>query len=150
MTDPTTRCCGRAENYPVYINTELQGCFTPLIPGYKNSEDDDFYGCYDVPDALLGPPSVLPQEDFDSADVITTGPALDRPLVITSSNSKVYYLNGCYGRQALDLVDNVLGVLNALFSATYTDIQPATLQNCADLCNGGINAYDVIAMVNGR
>ncbi|KAK3695468.1 WSC domain-containing protein [Podospora appendiculata] len=71
--DPTStvagapKCCGRHDYYPVYINPELEGCYTPIIPGYKNSTDQPFYECGDVPLSLTGSAKTLAEKTYTDA-----------------------------------------------------------------------------------
>ncbi|KAK4466678.1 WSC domain-containing protein 1, partial [Cladorrhinum samala] len=143
----TQKCCGRNNFAPIYINPELQGCYQPIIPGYKASETDAQYECYNVPPSLLGPPKALPTSNFNPALLITSGPALIRPPSVTAPNGQVYLLYGCYGSPAF-LSGGINGVLVALTSATYLNIVPATLDRCAALCSGA--NYPVFGMTNGR
>ncbi|KAK3994951.1 WSC domain-containing protein [Cladorrhinum sp. PSN332] len=141
------RCCGRNNYAPIYINPELQGCYSPRIPGFKATELDTTYECYDVPQSLLGPPKILPTATVNPAMLASGAPALIRPPSVFASNGVQYFLYGCFGSPAFNGV-NVNGVLNALTSAQFPNINPATLENCASLCQA-LN-YPVFGMTNGR
>ncbi|KAK4041746.1 WSC domain-containing protein [Parachaetomium inaequale] len=88
------RCCGQNNIFPVYINTELQGCYTPLIPGYKRLLTDPFYECDDIPDTLTGPPTVLDQPGYDPGLIITGTAALIRRRTVPVPGSNTFYIYG--------------------------------------------------------
>ncbi|KAK4199700.1 hypothetical protein QBC40DRAFT_202071, partial [Triangularia verruculosa] len=142
----TGRCCGRGSYMPIYINPELQGCYSPIIPGYKASQAEPEYECVDYPSSLLGPPKTLAQPSYPASLIINTGPALIRPPSV-SAGQRIYLLNGCYGNSVFGTGGGT-GVLNSALSLVRTNISPATLDNCASICN--TNNYDVMGMVNGR
>ncbi|KXX74355.1 WSC domain-containing protein 1 [Madurella mycetomatis] len=142
----TERCCGQNDVFPVYINTELQGCYNPLLPGFKESVDDPTYDCNDVSDLLTGPPTELSFPNIDSADPIDSGPALIRRMMV-SANGMTYYLNGCYGLGPLGTTPEE-GVFDIVESTPYLSLTPATLVECATRCSSlGSNAF---GMVNGQ
>ncbi|GAB1311726.1 hypothetical protein MFIFM68171_01936 [Madurella fahalii] len=142
----TERCCGQNDVFPVYINTELQGCYTPLLPGFKESINDPTYDCNDLSDLLTGPPTELSLPDFDPADLIDSDPALIHRVMV-SANGRTYYLNGCYGLAPLgDAPEN--GVFNVVGSTPILGLTPATLVECANQCST-LN-YDAFGMVNGQ
>ncbi|KAK3394015.1 hypothetical protein B0H63DRAFT_32249 [Podospora didyma] len=65
--DPTTaRCCGQNNYFPVYINPELQGCYSPVIPGYKNTSTQTTFDFNDIDASYLGPPKALAQRVYSS------------------------------------------------------------------------------------
>ncbi|KAK4229906.1 WSC domain-containing protein, partial [Podospora fimiseda] len=145
------RCCGRNNYAPIYINPELQGCYPPRIPGFKTQISDPTYECYDVPQSLLGPPKTLSTATVDPAMLATGTPALIRPPTVDASNGARYYLYACFGSPSF--VDggggSVLnGVLNAATGVQYLDFQPATLENCANLCQN--SNLPVFGVTNGR
>ncbi|CAP68029.1 uncharacterized protein PODANS_1_18970, partial [Podospora anserina S mat+] len=142
----TGRCCGRGPYMPVYINPELQGCYSPIIPGFKATQAEPDYECFDPPTSLLGPPKVLAQPSYPSSLIINTGPALIRPPSV-SAGQRVYLINGCYGSSVFGTGGGT-AVFNSALSLTRLNISPATLENCASICNAG--NYDAMGMVNGR
>jgi hypothetical protein len=126
------KCCARTgSSYaPVYINPELQGCFTPQIPGFKDSPSDTTFECYDVPASLVGGPKTF------STLVIGASPTLNavqaaasRPPTVSVTGALgpvTYYLNGCY--------TTALGsIVNALIS-----LEATTLEACATRCASGL------------
>lgn len=144
------RCCGRNNIYPVYINTELQGCYTPLIPGFKRLLSDPLYECDDIPDALTGPPSVLEQPDYDPALIIEGDTALIRQPTVAVPGGHTFFLYGCFGLPPLGggLDGIVNGVFNGLLSILLPDFNTHTLESCAAGCDAlGFNAF---GMVNGE
>jgi hypothetical protein len=134
-------CCGQSNYYPVYINPELEGCYTPQIPGYQDA-------CYDVPAGLLGPPKILPQKSYDPADTIDSAPALIHPVSVKVPRGRDYVIFGCYGAAPIpNPTINLDGVFNDVFGYSIVPISPATLDNCAAQCDG--RNYDYFGMVNG-
>ena len=129
----------------MYINTELQGCFSPVIPGFKRLVDDLLYECDSSPNALTGPPKVLSQLPFDPSLVIQGKAALIRRPVIAVPGHRTYYLWGCFGIPALGPINSVF---NFLLGILLPNISPATLDSCAALCD--TRGYDAFGMVNGR
>ncbi|KAK4168672.1 WSC domain-containing protein 1, partial [Cladorrhinum sp. PSN259] len=141
------RCCGRNNYAPIYLNSELQGCYSPRLPGYKATEFDATYECYDPLTTVFGPPRILPTAVVNPAMLLTRGPALLKPPQVSSPGGTIYYLFACFGSPSFN-GPGVNGVLNALTSATYLNISPATLERCAELCSAG--GYPVFGMTNGR
>ncbi|KAL1835770.1 hypothetical protein VTJ49DRAFT_6091 [Mycothermus thermophilus] len=124
-TDPSQRCCGKNNIFPIYANPQLMGCYLPVIPGFKTNPDD-LFTCYDVPSTLLGPPTEIPQQDVSGLVLIGAEVSLERPPTITTGGNTLY-LAGC-----LD------GLLSGLFPVPGEVISelPGTLdlQGCADVC----------------
>lgn len=151
--DPKTqKCCGRNEHFPVYVSSELQGCYVPRTPGFKSSAQQQVFDCYDPPSRLLGPPKVLDTGletgllNEDESNLIKSRPALERPLTI-EQDAKTWYLYGCYGEgpeQVLNLPSQDPNI-----GQIYQDIIPGTLDECARLC-GQDNAFSYFGMVNGK
>jgi len=141
------RCCGANNVYPVYINTELQGCFTPLIPGFKRLITDLLFECDAIPDTLTGPPTILALPHYPLGHQIRDDTALIRRPVVSVPGGRTYYLNGCFGIPPL--TGGLLGgVFNLLTSLLLPNISPATLGGCAAACNS--RHFDAFGMVNGR
>lgn len=126
-------CCGRLGSFPVYINPELQGCYTPVIPGIKDGDRDPTFECYDVPAALRGPPKTLPLAVVPAlAPNAPTRQALIRqPLVASPAGS--YFLYGCVQPTGL------LGVIGGLLTTAAQILPaPASLEACAAACANSI------------
>ncbi|KAK3365199.1 WSC domain-containing protein [Lasiosphaeria ovina] len=144
--DPTTtRCCGTSNYYPVYINPELQGCYTPQIPGYKSTSTQVLYECDDIDSSYFGPPHSLPLGVYSLSQTINAVPALVHPLHVVGG-ARDYYIYGCYPQQALNQ-DGATGVFAPALSVQVPGFTPATLENCAAQCN--TRNYDAFGMING-
>ncbi|KAK4156987.1 WSC domain-containing protein [Chaetomidium leptoderma] len=139
----TDRCCGANNVYPIYINTQLQGCYTPRIPGYKTNPSDPVYECDAISDTLTGPPTVLDLPEYDPSLILHGHTALIRMPVVAVPRGRTYYLNGCYGRTILDVVDSLVSY--HVPTATFT---PATLDHCAALCDN--LEYNIFSVLNGK
>ncbi|KAK4240136.1 hypothetical protein C8A03DRAFT_13522 [Achaetomium macrosporum] len=93
--DPATqRCCGVNEFHPVYINPELQGWYTPLIPGFKQSIDDAVYECAVIPEDLTGPPTTLSRPTYNESQSLQAALALIWPPTVEAPGA-TYHLWGC-------------------------------------------------------
>ncbi|KAK0628575.1 hypothetical protein B0T17DRAFT_632144 [Bombardia bombarda] len=146
----TGRCCGQSNYFPVYINPELMGCYTPQIPGYYDTITKRFT-CYDIPLSLQGPPKILTLGTNTAAalDPINPGTGLDHPAVVTTQAGTIYYLYGCYGTNPLtDIASALIGVILGALSTAITNLHPATLENCAANCAAASMPF--MGMVNGR
>ncbi|KAJ9155741.1 hypothetical protein NKR23_g2021 [Pleurostoma richardsiae] len=141
VCDPTTEvCCGSANYYPVYINKELTGCYTPQIPGYGPPESGE-YICAPSPAAsLVGGPTSLTTASFGALETINTKPAPTHPLSVVGGGS-TYYMYGCYG-------DGPESVLYG--STSNVGIMSATIGGlgyCAGACAG---SWSYFAVASGR
>jgi hypothetical protein len=128
----------------VYINTELQGCFTPLIPGFKRLLTDVLFECDATPGTLTGPPKSLGQPHYDPSLEIRADVALIRQPSVSVPGGRTYYLYGCFGVLPLGLTP----VFNVLLSIVLPNISPATLDGCAAACDS--RGFDAFGMVNGQ
>ncbi|KAK4192558.1 WSC domain-containing protein [Podospora australis] len=142
------RCCGRGSVAPIYINTELQGCYAPRIPGYKASASDTVYECADPAPGLVGTPKTLVQPPIVTSQLINTKAALIRPPVVSVPNGRSYFLHGCYARNPPTTANGLPGIFNDALGFTILNLTPGTLDNCAAQCNA--RNYDAFGMVNGR
>jgi len=133
-SDPEARCCGSTGYRALYINPELQGCFTPRIPGFLDSAADTTYECYTIPGSLLGP--TLPP----AGGPIPTDPfeALIRPEVIAVSGGRTYQIYGCFA-------DPASVFTSGAFEVVATDI--GSLGACAALCDA--EGYEFFGVNNG-
>jgi hypothetical protein len=137
-------CCGRDGSFPVFINPELQGCYTPVIPGFKDGDRDPTFECYDVPAALRGPPKTLPQAVVPAlAPNVPARPALIRQPSVASS-AGTYYLFGCIE------VNPVLGIIGSLLTTAVQILPaPASLEACATACGGSLVSLPFMAVGPG-
>ncbi|KAK0749385.1 hypothetical protein B0T18DRAFT_104258 [Schizothecium vesticola] len=137
-------CCGRDGSFPVFINPELQGCYTPVIPGFKDGDRDPTFECYDVPAALRGPPRTLALAVVPvAAPNAPTRQALIRQPSVAST-SGAYYLFGCVQ------VDPILGIVgNLLTTAVQILPAPASLEACAAACAASIVPLPFMAVGPG-
>ncbi|KAK3954332.1 hypothetical protein QBC32DRAFT_384720 [Pseudoneurospora amorphoporcata] len=154
--DPKTqKCCGRNEHYPVYVNSELQGCYVPKTPGFKASAQQTTFNCYDPPSRLLGPPKQLntglPLSSEDQTNVITATAngrtALKRPLTI-GTGPNTWYLHGCYGNPPAQVLSLPSQGGNPEVGQIITDLATGTLNECASRCRSN-STFNYFGMANG-
>ncbi|KAK1750284.1 WSC domain-containing protein 1 [Echria macrotheca] len=143
------RCCGTNGNYPVYINPELQGCYTPPIPGFKATGFEKVYGCYNIPRELTGQGKtsqleVPPAGSRPLNPATGDKPALIRPPTVNTTVGNQFYLYGCYNGPAQGLAGIVNGVLTVLQTVIGDNVN--TLEKCANACS----AYTYFGMSNGK
>lgn len=151
VQDRATKCCAlpAAPYAPVYIHPDLQGCYTPLIPGYKSTPGDRTYECYNVPEDLVGPPptNLLPNQVAAPGQLQPGSAALIRPPVISATPN--YYIRECVEPSGpLALIGNVLTTaLDVVLGDTV-----ATLEECARRCDLSptTQAYRYFGMANGK
>ncbi|KAK4453451.1 hypothetical protein QBC34DRAFT_206604 [Podospora aff. communis PSN243] len=151
LTNLAVKCCAVASAIyaPVYINPLLQGCFKPQIPGFKDSDTDRTFECYDVPADRLGPPGPRPPAAPAASTLSPASTALARPPIVSATSNpapRPYYLLGCYEAPS--------GLLSGLFTSVSTLLGVNTLDECANRCNSGllglgITTYDIFAVANG-
>ncbi|CAK7206878.1 hypothetical protein SEUCBS139899_009684 [Sporothrix eucalyptigena] len=145
--DPSTeKCCGSDSFYPVYINSELTGCYQPQIPGYGDLDGLTLtgYTCAADPAAdLIGGPKVVPAGStyYDDKDFIETV-VPNHPVNVPSSDDAPYdeyYIMGCYSA--------------LMVSTIFSDGVQATsevqngLHYCAEQC--GASSYSYFAVGGG-
>ena len=119
---------------PVYINPLLLGCYKPVIPGFKDSESDRTFECYDIPASLLSSPAGIVKPAAVEPAARTLSPsqtALARPptVVATVPAPRTYYLLGCYQPAG------ILGFAGLIDTFLFGSVTVNSLQECANVCN---------------
>ena len=142
------RCCGANDYYPVYINPELTGCYTPRIPGYgvvaPGTNTLTGFTCGDVPAALIGGPKVIAPASYSTYPRLVPVAQLPiHPLSVLSTSAQIVFSEfGCFNPTP-PLVPLFTGIgLPTPILTSYT------LENCAEACN--VRGYTMFAMNNGK
>lgn len=94
-------CCGSSPYYPVYINPELTGCWTPRIPGYASVDSAlniKTYYCAATPTTLIGGPKVLLRTDYAPSRTVSTSPVpiVDYSTIIATTFASTTYSSGAF------------------------------------------------------
>lgn len=128
-------CCGQANTYPVYVNPELTGCYTPQIPGYGEPNalhTPTGFICATVPSSLYGGPKTYATTSYPARPTLASVALPTHPVSVTGNLlGKTFYQYACIQKSQP----------NAILQVGFVDVSASlqgglgfSLENCADGC----------------
>ncbi|RKU41180.1 hypothetical protein DL546_000067 [Coniochaeta pulveracea] len=138
--DPTTGlCCGTGDFASVYINPELEGCYTPPIPGFGQvgAVNPGPLACASVAASLTGGPRTLTRTVYPAATLNPYTPQPSHPLTVVGSiNPNTYHEYGCVAQPILSVAVGSGGTPS--YTTANILATSMSLEACADACIGSL------------